>query len=87
LECRVGCAACCIAPSMSSLIPGMPDGKHAGDRCIQLTSDNKCMLFGKEERPAVCISLKPSDEMCGKTAKEAYLYLEELEKATAVSDK
>lgn len=84
MDCRVGCAACCIAPSISSPIPGMPGGKPAGVRCIQLTEDNKCKLFGTKERPAVCSSLKPSEEMCGKTNNEAYLYLEELEKLTAV---
>lgn len=26
LDCRSGCGACCIAPSISSPIPGMPDG-------------------------------------------------------------
>jgi hypothetical protein len=25
--CRPGCGACCIAPSITSPIPGMPDGK------------------------------------------------------------
>ncbi|AKL94761.1 flagellin N-methylase [Clostridium aceticum] len=87
MECRLGCAACCIAPSISSAIPGMPEGKPAGVRCIQLTSDNKCKLFEKEDRPAVCMNLKPSNEMCGKTAKEAYSYLEDLEKSTAVVNK
>jgi hypothetical protein len=62
----------------------MPDGKPAGVRCIQLADDNKCKLFGKKERPVVCGSFKPSEEMCGKTAKEAYIYLENLEMATAV---
>lgn len=84
MECRIGCAACCIAPSISSSIPGMPEGKPAGARCIQLTGDNRCMLFGKKERPAVCSSLKASDEMCGKTFHEAYNYLEYLERVTAV---
>ena len=37
MECRIGCGACCIAPSISSPIPGMPDGKPAGVRCVQLT--------------------------------------------------
>lgn len=85
MECRVGCAACCIAPSISSCIPGMPKGKPAGVRCIQLTKDNKCMLFGKEERPKVCSSLRPSSEMCGITKEEAYRYLWELEKETGIS--
>ncbi|HNF77692.1 MAG TPA: YkgJ family cysteine cluster protein, partial [Thauera aminoaromatica] len=26
MDCRPGCAACCIAPSISSPIPGMPHG-------------------------------------------------------------
>jgi Fe-S-cluster containining protein len=30
MDCRAGCGACCIAPSISSPIPGMPDGKLWG---------------------------------------------------------
>lgn len=82
MECRVGCGACCIAPSINSPIPGMPDGKPSGVRCVQLTDDNKCRLFGKPERPSFCISLKPSDEMCGCSSKAAYEYLITLEAAT-----
>ncbi|HHY82106.1 MAG TPA: YkgJ family cysteine cluster protein [Clostridiales bacterium] len=82
-KCRIGCAACCIAISISSPIPGMPDGKPAGVRCIQLTEDNRCKLFGKKERPAVCVSFQPSDEMCGNTAEDAYAYLKKLEEETA----
>ncbi len=81
--CRIGCAACCIAPSISSEIPGMPSGKAAGVRCAQLNSENMCSIFGKPERPPVCAGLKPSLEMCGSSYEEAYAYLEELEKATA----
>ena len=83
MECRVGCGACCIAPSISSPIPGMPDGKPAGVRCVQLTSDNRCKLFGKPERPAVCVSLRPSEEMCGFSAQEAFVWLTLLERATS----
>lgn len=82
MECRIGCGACCIAPSISSALPGMPNGKPAGVRCVQLSDDNRCLLFGKPERPAVCRSLKPSEEMCGNTAEEALIYLTRLEKAT-----
>lgn len=82
MECRIGCAACCIVVSISSPIPGMPEGKPAGVRCVQLTEDNKCKLFGKPERPAVCSSLKPSIEMCGNENSYAFSYLEELEKST-----
>ena len=82
MECRLGCGACCIAPSISSPIPGMPEGKPAGVRCVQLTDDNRCKIFGKPERPKVCSSLNPSEEMCGKTEKDAMEYLMTLEKIT-----
>lgn len=82
MECRVGCGACCIAPSISSPIPGMPEGKPAGVRCVQLTTDNKCMLFGKPERPLVCSNLKPSREMCGLLDGDAFSFLSYLERAT-----
>jgi len=81
-ECRAGCGACCIAESISSSIPGMPEGKPAGIRCVQLSEDNRCLLFGKKERPRVCLSLKPSPEMCGTSFAEAYNYLQMLEEAT-----
>jgi uncharacterized protein len=79
LECRVGCGACCIAPSISSPIPGMPNGKPAGVRCMQLGADNRCLLFGRPERPAVCVQLRPSEEMCGASAADAFVYLGVLE--------
>ncbi len=82
MDCRIGCGACCIAPSISSAIPGMPHGKPAGVRCVQLTEDNRCRLFGKPERPAVCSLLRPTEEMCGRTTREALLYLTALERAT-----
>lgn len=85
LECRAGCGACCIAPSISSTIPGMPQGKPAGVRCIQLTNEHRCKLFGKPERPAVCASLKPLEEMCGASAREAFQKLARLERATCLS--
>ncbi len=82
MECRVGCAACCIAISISSAIPGMPNGKPAGIRCVQLTEDNRCRLFGKKERPKICVSFTPSIEICGSSAEEAYINLERLENMT-----
>ena len=82
MECREKCGACCITPSISSSIPGMPNGKPAGVRCIQLTDQNKCKLFGKSDRPKVCESLKPSAEMCGISQKDAMSYLKMLEELT-----
>jgi Fe-S-cluster containining protein len=82
MECRVGCGACCIAPSISSPIPGMPLGKPAGVRCIHLTRNNRCQLFGRPERPRVCVRLQPSADMCGRSAHEAFARLAALERAT-----
>ncbi len=82
MKCRKGCGACCIAPSISSYIPGMPDGKPAGVRCVNLTRDNECALFGKQERPKVCQSFQASEEICGKSNEYALSYLECLEAAT-----
>lgn len=83
MECRAGCGACCIAPSISSPIPGMPGGKPAGVRCIQLDDGNRCMIFDHPERPAVCSNLRPTGEMCRDTAAGALVHLTLLELATA----
>jgi hypothetical protein len=83
MSCRDRCGACCIAPSISSAIPGMPHGKPAGVRCIQLDQDNRCRIFSDPRRPAVCASLQPSPEMCGTSGAEALSYLERLERITA----
>lgn len=83
MECRAGCGACCIAPSITSPIPGMPNGKPAGVRCVQLSEDNHCLLFGKPERPAFCVGLQPSAEMCRESAPEAMAWLTWLEESTA----
>ncbi|SHI90473.1 YkgJ family cysteine cluster protein [Thermoclostridium caenicola] len=82
MECRPGCGACCVVISISSPIPGMPHGKKAGERCVNLTEDNRCKLFGKPERPAVCVSLEPTPEMCGEDNDHAWRYLAMLEQAT-----
>ena len=82
IECRLDCGACCTAPSITSPIPGMPNGKPAGVRCVQLADDNKCMIFGKAERPPFCASLQPSLEMCGESRTQAMLWLSRLEQLT-----
>lgn len=82
LACRPGCGACCIAPSISSAIPGMPNGKLAGVRCVQLDAANRCKIFGDPRRPKVCGSLQPSSEMCGAENAHALAWLTQLERAT-----
>ncbi len=83
MDCRAGCGACCIAPSISSPIPGMPQGKPAGMPCVQLDDRYRCRLFGRPERPAVCSSLRPSDAMCGASRDDAMAFLAKLEQDTA----
>ena len=93
MNCRPGCGACCIAPSISSPIPGMPQGKPAGVRCVQLDDENRCRLFGDPARPAVCTRLRPSPEMCGEnddvtiTHAHAMRFLAALERATGSDDR
>ncbi|WP_374430719.1 YkgJ family cysteine cluster protein [Ideonella dechloratans] len=82
MDCRPHCAACCIAPSISSPIPGMPQGKPAGVRCVQLDAQDRCQIFGDPRRPAVCSSLQPSPEMCGDSRQQAMIWLGGLEAAT-----
>ncbi|HEY5801107.1 MAG TPA: YkgJ family cysteine cluster protein [Burkholderiaceae bacterium] len=83
VSCRPGCGACCIAPSISSAIPGMPNGKPAGVRCIQLDEDNACRIFGSPLRPKVCGGLQPELAMCGPDRTHAMQFLTDLEAATA----
>lgn len=83
MKCREGCGACCIAPSISSPIPGMPNGKAAGERCLQLSSDNLCRIFGQPERPAVCSAFEADPEVCGSSSKEAIRLIGWWEQMTA----
>jgi uncharacterized protein len=82
IRCRPGCGACCIAPSISSPIPGMPNGKPAGVRCVQLDDDFRCRIFGHPDRPKVCGSLQPSEELCGDSREQALRWLGVLEEET-----
>ena len=61
----------------------MPQGKPAGVRCVQLDADDRCRLFGRPERPAVCGSLQPSPAMCGSDRAQALAWLTRLETLTA----
>lgn len=61
----------------------MPEGKPAGVRCVQLTEDLRCAVFGQPERPAVCASLRPAAAMCGEHRDDALAWLTRLEDSTA----
>lgn len=83
MECRAGCGACCTAPSISSPIPGMPNGKPANTPCVQLDSQSRCKIFGSPLRPKVCAGLQPELAMCGSSRQQAMVFLLDLEAQTA----
>lgn len=78
MDCRDLCGACCVAPSISSPIPGMPNGKPAGMPCINLTTDFRCSIFNHPGRPKVCSSFKAEVEFCGESRQEALAILTDL---------
>ena len=82
MECRVGCGACCIATSISSPIPGMPEGKPAGVRCLHLTDNYRCALFGRPERPVICSAFQAEPDICGSSREEALERIRRLEELT-----
>jgi uncharacterized protein len=82
MDCRVGCGACCIAPSISPC-EALPAGKPAGVRCPHLDEHTRCRLFGRPERPSPCVGLQPALEMCGTTRDEAMATLVRWETLTA----
>lgn len=56
--------------------------KPAGARCLQLSPDNRCLIFGHPDRPAVCAGLSPSAAMCGESREYALTYIAWLEQQT-----
>jgi hypothetical protein len=76
MDCRPGCGACCIAPSISTL------HKAAGVPCRHLDVGFRCRVFGAPQRPACCSGLQPSIEMCGNDRETALVWLTSLETET-----
>ena len=60
----------------------MPEGKPAGERCIQLDDLNRCQIFGLPERPRVCLQFSATADVCGKADEEAFALLRWLEEDT-----
>jgi len=60
----------------------MPYGKPAGIRCIQLDQDDRCLIFGHPQRPAVCASLRPEPTMCGENREQALFWLQHMDALT-----
>lgn len=60
----------------------MPEGKPAGTPCIQLDEQQLCRLFGKAERPEVCLRFSAGIELCGSSNEEALVNITKLERLT-----
>lgn len=82
MKCRLGCGACCIAPSISQPFYGMPNGKPAGTACIHLDEQFNCLIFDRPERPAVCSNFAAETSICGESREQALSILDELELIT-----
>jgi uncharacterized protein len=61
----------------------MPAGKPAGVRCIHLSAEYLCALFGLPERPAVCSGFRADESVCGDSRESALRMIGWLEQATA----
>lgn len=83
MKCREGCAACCIAPSISSPLPLLPRGKPAGVACPHLTPQLRCGLWNQPERPRVCGGFSPAPEVCGGCREEALAILGEMDRLSS----
>lgn len=79
VKCRTHCGACCIVPSISSVIPGMPAGKPAGVPCIHLTADWQCSIYMSPDRPDICRKFEADSDICGGSRAEAFSIMAGLE--------
>lgn len=79
MKCRKYCGACCIAPSISSPLPGLPDGKAAGVPCIHLDENFHCQIYDHPDKPDVCKKFLADPDVCGTSREEALILLTALE--------
>lgn len=83
MECRRGCGACCIAPSITSPLPGMPNGKPAGVICVNLNARTfECSIWGQKDFPDVCKKFLPHIDICATSREDALVRLTRLEQET-----
>ena len=82
MECRSNCGACCIAPTITSKLPNMPNGKPSGTYCINLELTTlQCKIWGSGAYPKFCKDYQPCEEICGSSRQEALAniyYLDEI---------
>jgi hypothetical protein len=51
-------------------------------RCVNLTKDQKCAVWGSPAYPAVCRGFKPGPDVCGKDREQALGLLAAMERST-----
>ena len=64
----------------------MPQGKAAGERCVNLdTQTNLCRIWGTDIYPEVCRRFNAATDTCGDSREEALALLNRLELATSTA--
>ncbi len=83
MECRIGCGMCCIAPSIVQPMPGMPEGKSAGQPSVNLDLETyTCRIWGSDNYPLFCHQFQAEEAFCGSNRSEAEQILTWLEEDT-----
>jgi uncharacterized protein len=83
MECRPNCGACCIAPTITSKLPNMPEGKPSGIYCVNLDPESlSCNVWGTEDYPKFCADYQPCEAVCGKSKAEAMTNIYHLDEIT-----
>ena len=86
-QCRPGCGACCFFMSISSPLPGHPEGKPSGVACTNLSASWTCKLYDTDQMPEICRKFKGNKELCGINFEQAKTNIIELEKQTTTKKK
>jgi len=84
MRCRANCGACCIAPTITSELPNMQDGKPSGVYCANLNPETfACNIWEKDNYPDFCRKYKPCEEICGSTKEQALTNIYYLDEVTS----
>lgn len=84
MDCRTGCGACCISPSIAQPLPGMPKGKPAGVPCANLDPVSyQCRIWGQPDYPRACRNFTAEPDVCGSDRGEALALITVLEDQTS----
>lgn len=83
MQCRPHCGACCIAPSITTPMPNMPQGKAANTPCANLDLDTLyCRIWESADYPKHCRDFVPVEDVCGQNREEALALIQWFEANT-----